>query len=85
MPRADVKIPKRLGSGILKERGIRELPSKKIISSAPVASSKLRLCFPTLALARCHLQPGTTAVTSISTLARSSISAATCTADIATS
>lgn len=31
---ADVKIPKRLGGGVLKERVIRELPSQKIISYA---------------------------------------------------
>jgi hypothetical protein len=30
----DVKIPSRLGAGILKERVIRELPSKKVISYA---------------------------------------------------
>lgn len=31
---ADVKIPSRLGGGTLKERVIRELPSKKVISYA---------------------------------------------------
>jgi len=31
---ADVKIPSRLGGGILKERVIRELPSKKVVSYA---------------------------------------------------
>jgi hypothetical protein len=31
---ADVKIPARLGGGTLKERVIRELPSKKVISYA---------------------------------------------------
>jgi len=30
----DVKIPRRLGGGILKERVIRELPSKQIVSYA---------------------------------------------------
>lgn len=30
----DVKIPARLGGGVLKERVIRELPSKKVISYA---------------------------------------------------
>jgi hypothetical protein len=30
----DVKIPTRLGGGVLKERVIRELPSKKIVSYA---------------------------------------------------
>ncbi len=31
---ADVRIPSRLGGGILKERVIRELPSKKVVSYA---------------------------------------------------
>ncbi|MDO8301526.1 MAG: DUF6516 family protein [Lacisediminimonas sp.] len=31
---ADVKIPSRLGGGILKERVIRELPTKKVVSYA---------------------------------------------------
>jgi hypothetical protein len=31
---ADVKIPSRLGGGTLKERVIRELPSKKVVSYA---------------------------------------------------
>ncbi len=31
---ADVKIPSRLGGGPLKERVIRELPSKKVVSYA---------------------------------------------------
>ena len=30
----DVAIPARLGGGVLKERVIRELPSKKVVSSA---------------------------------------------------
>ena len=30
----DVKIPSRLGGGVLKERVIRELPSKKVVSYA---------------------------------------------------
>ena len=30
----DVKIPRRLGGGILKERVIRELPSKRVVSYA---------------------------------------------------
>lgn len=31
---ADVKIPSRLGGGVLKERVIRDLPSKKVVSYA---------------------------------------------------
>jgi CHASE1-domain containing sensor protein len=31
---ADVKIPSRLGGGVLKERVIRELPSKKVVNYA---------------------------------------------------
>jgi len=31
---ADVKIPSRLGGGVLKERVIRDLPSKKMVSYA---------------------------------------------------
>ena len=31
---ADVKIPSRLGGGVLKERVIRDLPSKKVVGYA---------------------------------------------------
>lgn len=34
MPPKDVTIPARLGVGVLKERVIRELPSKKVVSYA---------------------------------------------------